>query len=57
LDRLPDEIMILPAQEQHRLFLQLSLPALILLEDRFGAGTEGTMIEEDDGRVEQELGR
>jgi hypothetical protein len=57
LDDLPDEVMILPAQEQYRLFLQLSLPALILLEDRFGAGTEGTMIEEDDGRVEQELGR
>jgi hypothetical protein len=49
--------MILPAQKQHRLFFQFVLPALILLEDRFGTGTEGSVVKKDDVWVEKEVGR
>ncbi len=44
LDGLPDEVMILPSQEQHWLLFQLRLPALILFKDWFRAGTEGTVV-------------
>jgi hypothetical protein len=49
--------MVLSAKEQHRLFFQLALPVLVLLEDRFGTGTERSEIEEYDVWVEKELGR
>ena len=38
-----------------RLALELPLPRLVALEDRFRAGAEGAMVEVDDVRIEEEV--
>ena len=56
LTRSPVESSHLAPQEEHGLAFQSALPGLVDLENRARAGTEGSMVEKNNIRVEQEFG-
>ena len=49
------QFLIAPAEEEHRLALELALPVLVALKHGDGRGAKRAMIEKGDGRVDQEM--